>query len=81
MHQDKLLFWQAKQEVDKSWTKPDADTPTFASVAAAAQPNKENLELKVELAKAKSMNEQLQATIDSIHEWSDVFYREPLCIS
>ena len=63
MHQDKLLFWQAKQEVDKSWTKPDADTPTFASVAAAAQPNKENLELKVELAKAKSMNEQLQATI------------------
>ena len=74
MQQDKLLFWQAKQEVDKTWIKPDAKSPTFATVAATGQPatastshaERENANLKSEVAELKEIVAHLNASMDEL---------------
>ena len=68
MQQDKLLFWQAKQEVDKTWIKPEANpTQTFAqATASTSQAEKENERLTKEVAELKESATSLRESMDEM---------------
>ena len=67
MQQDKLLFWQAKQEVDKTWIKPETTpTQTFAqATASTSETEKENERLNTKVAELSETVDNLRS---SMHE-------------